>query len=175
MGEFLRTIKIYDRNDLIEISFDDIKKYHGYGAYMALGVGFRIVEAAFNELYGEEIPNRKDISILSGHGGPGFRDVFEFVTRAKTRGKYTVDVNYPKAQYVPNHATSYAYVFTISNGESVDVSLKEGFLPPIFFEYLTKASLTEEEFAHCEVLKKELGNRAYEMPIEDLLEVKRLK
>ena len=34
---------------------------------------------------------------------------------------------------------------------------------------------TEEEFAHCEVLKKELGNRAYEMPIEDLLEVKRLK
>ena len=88
----MRTIKIYDRNDLIEISFDDIKKYHGYGAYMALGVGFRIVEAAFNELYGEEIPNRKDISILSGHGGPGFRDVFEFVTRAKTRGKYTVDV-----------------------------------------------------------------------------------
>ena len=57
-------------------------------------------------------------------------------------------------------ATSYAYVFTKSNGESVEVSLKEGFLPPIFFEYLTKASLTEEEFAHCEVLKKELGNRA---------------
>ena len=53
---------------------------------MAIGVGFRIFQAVFEALYGEEIPNRKDISILSGHGGPGFRDAFEFVTRAQTRG-----------------------------------------------------------------------------------------
>lgn len=174
----MRTIKIYDRNDLIEISFDDIKKYHGYGAYMALGVGFRVVEAAFEALYGDEIPNRKDISILSGHGGPGFRDVFEFVTRVKTRDAYTIDVNYPKAQYDPYRPTSYTYVFTKTNGESVEVSLKEGFLPPIFFEYLRKGrenSFTPEEYADCEALKQELGNRAYEMPIEDLLVVKRLK
>lgn len=135
----MRTIKIYDRDDLIEISFEDIKKYHGYAAYMALGVGFRVVEAAFEALYGDEIPNRKDISILSGHGGPGFRDVFEFVTRAKTRGVYTVDVNYPKAQYDPYRPTGYAYVFTKENGESVEVLLKEDFLPSIFYDYLKKA------------------------------------
>ena len=174
----MKKIKIYDRDDLIEISFDDIKKYHGYAAYMALGVGFRVVEAAFEALYGDEIPNRKDISILSGHGGPGFRDVFEFVTRAKTRGLYTVDVNYPKAQYDPHRATGYAYVFTEENGESVEVLLKENFLPPIFYDYLKKGredNFTIEEYKHNEQLKQELGNHAYEMPIEELLIVNRLK
>ncbi|MGE7663711.1 hypothetical protein ACQKL6_18710 [Peribacillus sp. NPDC097197] len=174
----MRTIKIYDRDDLIEISFDDIKKYHGYAAYMALGVGFRVVEAAFEALYGDEIPNRKDLSVLSGHGGPGFRDVFEFVTRAKTRGVYTVDVNYPKAQYDPYRPTGYAYVFTKENGEAVEVLLKEDFLPPIFYDYLKKGredDFSPEEYEDNERLKHELGNRAYEMPVEDLLIVTRLK
>lgn len=174
----MKTIKIYDREDLIEISFDDIKKYHGYAAYMALGVGFRVVEAAFEALYDDEIPNRKDISIHSGHGGPGFRDVFEFVTRAKTRGFYTVDANYPKAQYDPYRATGYAYVFTKENGESVEVLVKEDFLPPIFYDYLKKGredNFTPEEYKHNEQLKQELGNRAIEMPIEELLIVNRLK
>lgn len=174
----MRTIKIYDRQDLIEVSFNDIKKYHGYAAYMALGVGFRVVEAAFEALYGGEIPNRNDISILSGHGGPGFRDVFEFVTRAKTRGVYTVDPNYPKAQYDPHRATGYAYVFTKENGESVEVLLKENFLPPIFYDYLKKGredAFTPEEYEHNEQLKQQLGNQAYEMPIDDLLIVNRLK
>ena len=53
---------------------------------MAIGVGFRVLQTAFEELYGDEIPNRKDISIFSGHGGPGFRDVFEFVPVRKREG-----------------------------------------------------------------------------------------
>ena len=174
----MRTIKIYDRNDLLEISFEDIKKYHGYAAYMALGVAFRVVETAFEELYGEEIPNRNDISILSGHGGPGFRDVFEFVTRAKTRGTYTVDVNYPKAQYDPYRPQAYAYVFTKNNGEAVEILLKDNFLPPVFYDYLKMSreeSFTPESYDACQKLIRELGDRAYNMSTEELLIVNRLK
>ena len=174
----MRTIKIYDRSDLLEISWNDIKKYHGYSAYMAIGVAYRVVEEAFKELYGEEIPNREDISILSGHGGPGFRDVFEFVTRALTRGEYTVDVNYPKAQYDPYRAQGYAYVFTKKNGEAVEVLLKDNFLPPVFYDYLKmdrENSWTEEAYADCQKLIRELGNRAYNMTRDELLIVTRLK
>lgn len=174
----MRTIKIYDRNDLLEISWDDIKKYHGYGAYMAIGVAYRVVEEAFLELYGNEIPNRADISIVSGHGGPGFRDVFEFVTRALTRGEYTVDVNYPKAQYDPYRAQGYAYVFTKKNGESVEVLLKDNFLPPVFYEYLKmdrENSWTPEAHADCQKLIRELGDSAYNMTRDELLIVTRLK
>ena len=65
-----------------------------------------------------------------------------------------------------------------SNGESAEVSLKDDFLPPIFYDYLKKGrenAFTPEEYEHCEKLKLELEDRAYEMPIEDLLVVKRLK
>ena len=89
-----------------------------------------------------------------------------------------MDVNYPKAQYDPYRPTSYAYVFTKSNSECVEVLLKEDFLTPIFYDYLKKGredSFTPEEYDHNEQLKQELGNRAYKMPIEDLLIVNRLK
>ena len=173
----MRTIKIYDRTDLLEISFDDIKKFHGYGAYMAIGVAFRVLETAFEELYGEEIPNREDISIVTGHGGPGFRDCFEFVTRAKTRGEYTVDVNYPKAQYDPYRATGYVYKFTKKNGEAVEILLKENFLPPVFYDYLKmgrEESFTEETYAAARKLILELGDKVYNMAKEDLLIVNRI-
>lgn len=174
----MQTIKIYDRNDLIEISFEDIYKYHGTLAYMAIGVGFRVIQAAFEALYGEDVPNRKDISILSGHGGPGFRDVFEFVTRAQSRDTYIVDTAYPKAQYDPYRPTSYAYIFTRETGEAVEVVLKENFLPPIFYELLKKGredSFTPEEYLYNEQLKQNLGNRALQLPITELVEVTKLK
>ena len=175
----MSVIKIYDRNDLLEINFEDIKKYHGIAAYMAIGVGFRVLQTAFEELYGDEIPNRKDISILSGHGGPGFRDVFEFVTRAKTRGVYTVDTTYPKGQYDPYRPMSYSYVITREDtGAAVEVTLKESFLPPIFYDYLKKGreeSFTPEEYEDNEKLKKELCYKALDMKKDELFEVNRIK
>lgn len=171
-------IQIYDHGELLEIGFQDIRKFHGIRAYMAIGVAYRIMEAAFDELYGKEVPDRRDISILSGHGGPGFRDAFEFVTRADTRNEYNVDVNYPQAQYDPYRPTSYAFVFKRQTGEQVEVSLQEDFLPPVFYEYLKKGredSFTPEEYEACEKLKKELCMRALKMPLDSLLKVRRVK
>lgn len=170
-------LKIYDHGELLEIGFQDIRKFHGIRAYMAIGVAYRVMQAAFIELYGNEVPERRDISILSGHGGPGFHDAFEFVTRAATRGQYIVDATYPQAQYDPNRPTSYAFVFKRQTGEQVEVSLKADFLPPVFYEYLKKGredSFSPEEYEACEKLKKELCIRALKMPLESLLEVRHI-
>lgn len=134
----MSTIYIKDGKELLEIGFPEVRKYHGNIALMAVAVGFRSLQAAFKELYGEDAPQRKEISILSGHGGPGFRDAFEFVTRAVTRGAYTVDVNYPQAQHDPHRAQGYAYVISSTDGKSVEVSLRDGFLPLAFYDYLKK-------------------------------------
>lgn len=170
-------IQIYDHGDLLEIGFQDIRKFHGTQAYMAIGVAYRMMEAAFDALYGKEVPDRRDISILSGHGGPGFRDAFEFVTRAATRGEYIVDANYPQAQYDPHRPTSYAFVFKRQTGAQVEVSLKEDFLPAVFYDYLKKGredSFTPEEYDACEKLKKDLCMRALKMPLDGLLTVRRV-
>lgn len=171
------SIKIYDHGYLVDIEFEDIRKYHGIRAYMAIGVGYRVVEAALKELGKGEILSREDLQVLSGHGGPGFRDAIEFVTRAKTRGVYTVDPTYPEAQYDPHRATGYVYIFTNKNTETVQVTLNKDFLPPIFYDYLLKGredSFTPEEYDDNERLKKELCFKALEMPQDELLTVKRI-
>lgn len=134
----MKKLQIYDREDLMEIEFQDIRKFHGTRAYVAIGVAYSMAEAAFEALYGEDVPERSDISILAGHGGPGFRDAFEFITRAATRGEYEVDPAYPTAQYDPYRPTSYAFVFKRKSGEEVEVSLKKEFLPTVFYEFLSQ-------------------------------------
>lgn len=170
-------IKVYDHGYLVEVEFEDIRKLHGIRAYMAIGVGYRIVQAAMRELGGDSIVSREDIQVISGHGGPGFRDAIEFVTRAKTRGEYTVDPTYPEAQYDPHRPTGYVYIFTNKHEETVQVTLNEDFLPPIFYDYLLKGrdeSFTPEEYDHNEELKKELCFKALEMEEADLITIKRI-
>jgi len=125
----MSVIRIRDRKQVLEVSYEDVKKYHGSLALMAVAVGFRSLQAAFSELYGEEVPNRKDISILSGHAGPGFRDAFEYVTRAVPRGAYQVNVDYPVAQFDPFRPQSYAFVISTADGKAVEVALRDGSYP----------------------------------------------
>lgn len=171
----MAALQIYDHDDLLEIGFQDIRKFHGTRAYMAIGVAFRMAEAAFEALYGETVPVREDISILAGHGGPGFRDTFEFITRADSRGEYIVDTSYPAAQYDPFRPTSYAFVFKRQTGEEVEVSLKKDFLPAKFYEYLKKGrenEFTPEEYEEFELMKKDLCMKALELPLDELVDVK---
>lgn len=173
----MTVIRVKERNEILTLTFAELRNYHGNLALMAIGVGFRALQAAFAELYGEEAPERRSLSVRSGHAGPGFRDAFEFVTRAVTRGAYTVDVEYPAAQYDPYRPQSYAFVVSDERGAAVEVSLKAGFLPPVFYEYLKKGregALTAEESAANERLKQELCERALALPQDELLEVKRL-
>ncbi|MCY9516383.1 hypothetical protein [Paenibacillus apiarius] len=173
----MSVIRIMDNKDVIEISFEDIKKYHGGLALMAIAVAFRVQQAAIHELFGSEPPQRNMLSILSGHAGPGFRDAFEFVTRAVTRGVYKVDVHYPAAQYDPHRAQSYAFVLSAGEGAAVEVVLKDNFLPLEFYDYLAKGrnkAMTTQDVEQFDKLKLELSQQALALPQEELLTVKRL-
>ncbi|MEC0225764.1 FmdE family protein [Paenibacillus alba] len=170
-------VKVKDRGEVLTLQFSELRNYHGKLALMAIGVGFRAVQAALAELYGEEAPERSTLSVISGHAGPGFRDAFEYTTRAVSRGAYTVDVHYPVAQYDPHRPQSYAYVISDSQGASVEVALKADFLPAVFYDYLKKGregTMTEEDTAAYEQLKASLCEKALSLPQSELLEVKRL-
>ncbi|TNJ63213.1 hypothetical protein FE784_26470 [Paenibacillus hemerocallicola] len=175
----MSVIRIKDGKELLEIGFPDIRKYHGSLALMAVAVGFRSLQAAFLELYGDQaVPERKAISILSGHAGPGFRDAFEFVTRTVTRGAYRVDTDYPQAQYDPHRAQSYAFVISTEDGSAVEVVLKEHFLPGEFYDYLKKGrekTMTEADTETFGGLKLALAERALALPLDELLYIRRVR
>ncbi|MGM0898105.1 MAG: FmdE family protein [Bacillota bacterium] len=168
-------IQIYDDQEIFHIAFDDIRKYHGTKDVAAIGVAYRMAEAAFEALYGVDVPERQDISIQAGQSCTGFRDAFEFITRARTRGKYIVDPDYPAARYDPFSTSSYAFIFSRVTGEEVEVSLKKDFLPSAFYDLAKKNRerlLTEEEAEAFKILKKDLCLRALELPLDEVVEVR---
>lgn len=127
-------ISIKDRHDTIEIGFEDIEKYHGQGFITMAAVTFKAMQAAFAALFPDELPRREEISIHTGHPGQGVRDAFEMVTRAVTRGTYTIDTTRPQARLNPGVDISYSFDIIASGGRHAEVALKEGVLPPRFFE-----------------------------------------
>lgn len=174
-------VAVKERGETLELGFDEARNYHGNVALAMIGVGFRAAQAALSELTdmnGGVIPERANLKVLSGHAGPGIRDAWEYVTRAVTRGAYTVDPNYPAGQYDPNRPHSYAWVVTdTASGAAVEVEMVREFLPAIFFDYLKKGRdkrMTPEDAAAFEQLKRDLCAKSQELPQDDVVSVRRL-
>ena len=122
----------------LAICFDAVQAYHGHGALAMLALTFQGLRGALPMLEQDGVPApRKELSVISGHPGPGVRDAFEFVTRAVTRGCYTVDLTLPEARY--SHGADKSYSFHLRRGaRSVQGVLRPGVLPPEFFDLLGK-------------------------------------
>ncbi|MCD6569913.1 MAG: hypothetical protein J7L53_04345 [Deltaproteobacteria bacterium] len=80
----LSPILIYDKDELLEITIEDVGKYHG-DICVCLTIAFRATQVAISQLWGSEIPKRGDFKIISGLPTPGSKDAFEFITRVITR------------------------------------------------------------------------------------------
>lgn len=141
------TIAVMGEEDTIEIGFDAVAAYHGQAALAMLAVTFQALRAGLGELSPNEPPKRSDISIVSGHPGPGVRDSFEFVTRAVTRDVYTVDRSRPDARFAPaGFDMSYSFRIVLGN-EAVEIALKPGALPERFFSlnFTRSRSVSDEQ------------------------------
>jgi hypothetical protein len=79
-------ILIYDEEDLLKISIEDVGKYHG-DVCLCLTLAFRVTQLAISQLWQDEIPKRGDFKIISACPTPGTKDCFEFITRVITRGE----------------------------------------------------------------------------------------
>lgn len=139
------------------IHFDAVQAYHGHGALAMLALTFQGLRGALASLQEQGVPvARHELSVVSGHPGPGVRDAFEFVTRAATRGCYTVDVSLPQARY--SHGADKSYSFHLRRGtKSVQGILQPGVLPPAFFDLLGKTDSASRE-AHA-ALRREIAQR----------------
>ena len=81
----MKTLAYKDVDGPIEISFDDVKKYHGTRSLCGLTVGYTVLGAAWASLSDGEPLDRNDITVETAFGGPGARDAVEMVTRAVSR------------------------------------------------------------------------------------------
>ncbi|WP_245325209.1 hypothetical protein [Bradyrhizobium sp. CCH5-F6] len=149
-------ITIMAEEEPVEIGFPMVAAYHGQSALAMAAIVFQAQRAAFAVLSPGKIPARRDISIVSGHPGPGVRDAFEFVTRAVTRGAYSVDRTLSEARLVPGHDISYSFRITLGE-RTVEMALRPGVLPERFFELVFAKDRTTAQERELSALKRSIA------------------
>jgi len=172
----LAPVLIYDEENLLKISIEDIGKYHGDICPCVIAA-FRAIQLAISELWKDEIPKREDSKIISAHPGRGSQDVFEFITRVKTRKDFIL--NLPKGTDEENLSMD-NWVFTFirkSTDARVKLYLKEEVFArgaEWFFNLRKKAEFekaaTKEEKEAFELAKQELRDIFMNLSIDKLFE-----
>ncbi|CAM3759898.1 hypothetical protein [Kerstersia gyiorum] len=160
------TVQVQGEEGVINIPFDAVAAYHGHGALAMLAVTYMGMHGALARLPGD-LPRRNELSVLSGHPGPGVRDAFEFITRAATRGCYQVDTALPWARYSQDGSRSYSFVLTCRE-QSVRAVLRAGVLPPAFFQLLS--SRRQEDAEPFRLLRRQLAHQMLDAEPEALFD-----
>ena len=161
------TIKIMAEEEPIDIGFPMIAAYHGQAALAMAAVTFQAMRAAFAALSPGKPPARRDIAIISGHPGPGVRDSFEAVTRALTRGAYTIDRSLPEARLVPGHDISYSFRITLG-GRTAEIALRPDALPERFFTLNFTMQRSPEQEHELSQLKRSIAAQVLAASSDDL-------
>ena len=162
------TLTVAAEEGPLSICFDAVQAYHGHGALAMLALTFQGLRGALPKLEQDGAPvPRKELVVISGHPGPGVRDAFEFVTRAVTRGCYTVDLTLPEARY--SRAADKSYSFHLRRGKrSVQGVLRQGVLPPEFFDLLGNPA-PQAQREHAE-LRRQIAARVVASEPESLFD-----
>ncbi len=165
-------ITVLDDGLKLEIPFDALLLYHGRDSIGGLALGFRLLEFAFKHLTPNAPPERREITFETGFPGPGLRDAVEMVTRAVTRGAFTVD------EHPPATAPEGVYgrmIFTVGVGtKRITLQLVEGALPTEFITVgrAVKAGGADDALnARWRALKEALALAVLSAPDDALFEL----
>ena len=87
----LQAVIVRDQDGVVAIGQDDLVRYAGPGQIVAAALCLRLFARAFADLAPDGPPHRDATRVLVGFPGPGILDGVEMITRARTRGRLTVD------------------------------------------------------------------------------------
>lgn len=136
-------IVIKDRDTVLQISYEDIIKYHGRLHIGGVAIGYKVLEFGLSKLApAGEIPSREKISFASGLGqtATGVLDAVEMVTRARSRGQLFVDTSLGKHIQAPELPNGARFYFELTyDGARLGLALKEGLVPEEFITLSGKA------------------------------------
>lgn len=159
-------IAIKDRQDIIEIGFDDLLKYHGKSFIGGVAHGLKAMQRAFQVLSPVQPPERYDIYITTAFPGPGARDALEMVTRAVTGNRYVFDELSAPPGTIESPKGRYFFRFSY-RGASVDVTLRPGIVREEFIALARKGAETNEERARLDWLKRDMAERLLALPADE--------
>lgn len=168
-------ICIRDRDTVLEITYQDMIKYHGRAFIAGVAMAFKLLELVVAKLTDGELARDK-ISVVLAVNGPGIIDGIEMATRAKSLGTLSVNQQIAQGKDAPEAADGQGgkYYFEFAyNGKKMAVTLKNGLVPQEFLDlaYKTHAvTITETETARLQQLKEEIAGVLMAMHAEKLFD-----
>lgn len=155
--------------------YDEIKSFHEGDSWFGCTVGFRAMQLAARELSDDDsmhnIWSREQLSIVSGHPGPGVRDAIELVTGTVSSGRYqlldSIDGN------GCNSSMRFEWWITL-NDRALHIKLKDDVVPDAFFILLdTIVNAREkgiepvkEDRKVFDQMKQELSNKLWSQSLD---------
>jgi formylmethanofuran dehydrogenase subunit E len=183
-GTKLLPIEVLEEGHVLKISLEEVKKYHGHICPNVLSA-YRATQLAISELWGDETPKREDFRIISANPGDCPKDVFEFITRAVTRGDFLLEV--PKEHsdvsgllkhHPPISPDCFRFTFIRkSNSDSVTIQVRKEVFPKDFHKLLKKAKIdktaTPEEGKLLKQAGQDLVKRLMKLPLDKAFSVRK--
>lgn len=189
----LTPIILEDAGEKVEVSIDDIGKYHGK-LCVCSGMAFRAARFSISELWGDEIPKREDLKIISHLPTPGSVDCFSYLTGTgpavphEAEGEFNLilpdgtevtDFSPKNLKLISKDMNIDNWNFVIvrkSTGERFEVQLKKDIFPERFFKLRKKVkftkTVTDEEKKEFKSLWKENLDAVLNQPDGKLFEEK---
>jgi hypothetical protein len=154
------------------IPYAGLRAFHSDGNLAMLAITFQSLRGALPQLAKRGPAQRHKLSVTTGHPGSGVRDAFEYVTRAVTRGVYTLDREMTIARLNP-HA-DFAYAWVLHDGPNALLcQLREDILSPRFFELFglkKSGALSEADVQEFERVKHHIETLALSLDPEDMFQ-----
>lgn len=167
-------IKIKDREDVLEISYEDMIKYHGRLHIAGVAIAYKALQLGFEKLLPGKVPERKKVGFVSGlgEGATGVLDAVEMVARVRTRGMLGADKNMGKDVQAPATPDGGKFYFELTyDGARLGLALKEGLIPEEFMTLLRKAmdgKLQHQDALRLQEVKEEMASSLMAHEAEEL-------
>lgn len=166
------TIRIKDQGEVLELDYDGALCSHPGSLWWGTAVGFRAMQVAAQALSKDGLWDRENLYIVSGHPGPGVKDMVEYVTGAASRDRYRVIL----AEGCGMQCNSkMKYEWWVSDGEkTANINLRPDFVPREFYELsdrLETNETTKEDIKSFRIFKVNLSTRIWNAPLEENFKV----
>ena len=172
MEEF---IKVKDHGTVLEISYEDMIKYHGRFNIGGVALAFKSLQMGLARLVpAGVIPERNQISFASalGESATGVIDGVEMATRASSRGTLNADIAFGRDIDAPTNPDGGKFYFEVGyEGKKVGLALKEGLIPEEFTGLLMIAlsrHLNAGELQRLQEVKEEIAAKVMAAEAENL-------
>ncbi len=156
-------LSIMDRDTLLNISYEDMIKYHGRLHIGGVAIAFKVLQLGFSILSPGVIPSRGKFDFASGLGesATGILDGVEMVTRARSLGKMRADTSLEHRIPAPEAPNGGNFYFELGyDGKILALSLKDGLVPEVFIELSRRAmarQLDSQGHTRLQEVKEELA------------------